>query len=115
MIFCTLGNSDYLIHHPSQVELYAVTREQLALLSKGSESDWKGRWQNAFSIFIICLINIIALGWNTESASFRLNFAIGIGVICLIFYICDKLKQRSRLNEILKQPIQQSKNIEEAL
>mgnify|MGYP003571398912 CR=1 FL=1 len=120
MIFSTLGNSDYLIHHPSQVELYAVTREQLELLSKGSESDWKGRWQNAFSIFITCLINIIALGWNTESASFRLNFAIGIialgiGVICLIFYICDKLKQRSRLNEILKQPIQQSKNIEEAL
>ena len=120
MTLATLGNSEYLIHHPNQVEVYAVTREQLELLSKGAESDWKGRWQNAFSILITCLINIIALGWDTESASFRLNLGIGaialaLGFICLVFYLWDKWKQRSRLNEILKQPIQSSKITEESL
>ena len=120
MIFSSLGDSKYVIHHPSQVEVYAVTREQLELLSKGGESDWKGRWQNAFSILITCLINIIALGWDMDSVSFRLNFAIGIialvlGTICLLFYLWDKWKQRSRLKEILKQPIQSSKITEEPL
>ena len=111
MITTTLGNSEYIIHHTNQVEVYGVTREQLELISRGAESDWKSRWQNSFSILLTCLINIIALGWDMRSSSFRLNIGIGVislllGVMSLIFYVLDEKRQRSRLKDILKQPIQ---------
>ncbi len=38
MTLSTLGNSEYLIHHPNQVELYAVTREQLEILKQPIQS-----------------------------------------------------------------------------
>lgn len=111
MIITALGNSEYVIHHPSEVEVYAVTPEQLELLYRGAESDWKPRWQNSFSILLTCLINIIASGWNMESASFRLNLGIGLitlllGGISLYFYVKDMRRHKSRLEEILKQPVQ---------
>ena len=111
MITTTLENSEYIIHHPNQVEVYGVTREQLELISRGAESDWKSRWQNSVSILLTCLINIIALGWDMRSSSFRLNIGIGVislllGVMSLIFYVFDEKRQRSRLKDILKQPIQ---------
>ena len=120
MMFSSLGESEYAIHHPSKIDVYTVTKEQLEIISKGGESDWKGRWQSAFSIVITCLINIIALGWNKDSVSFRLNLAIGsvggvIGLFCLSFFLWDKWKQRSRIQEILSQPLQQAKDTEETL
>ena len=120
MIFSTFGNSGYIIHHPDEVEVYAVTREQLELISREAESDWKSRWQNAYSILITCLINVIALGWSTDSPSFRMNIGIGLvalifGTVSLIFYILDRRRQKSRLTEILSQPVQTTSIKEEPL
>lgn len=109
-----------LFQEKGVIDVYAVTKEQLELLAQGGDSEWKGRWQSAFSIVITCLINMIALGWDKESASFRLNFAIGIigaavGALCLGFFLWDKWKQHSRLRAILAQPVQRAKDSEEML
>ena len=107
----TLGNSDYIIHHPNKVDLYAVTREQLELLSLGATSEWKGYFQNALSIFMTCIINILALGFDVGSKSFSLNVGLGIfAILICIFSFCmkskDENKHSTRLNEILSQPVQ---------
>lgn len=62
MITSTLGNADYIIHYPSKVDIYAVTREQLELLLASSASEWNGYFQNGLSVVLICIINILALG-----------------------------------------------------
>lgn len=113
MIFTTLGNSEYIIHHPSEVELFAVTREQLELIALEAESKWKARWQNAFSIMVTCLINTIAIGWDINSASFRMNVGIGtvaliFGVVSLVKYQRDMKHHRRRVDDILNQPVQRT-------
>lgn len=111
MTLTVLGGSDYNIHHPNKVELYEITREQLELLARSGESDWKSKWQSALSILMTCLINIMALGWDTGSASFRLNLGIGlialiVGIIFLVLYCRDRRKQNTMINEILQMPVQ---------
>lgn len=120
MIFTSLGNSEYLIHHPSQVELFSVTREQLELLANGTSSNWEGKYYTAFSVFMTCLINILALGWNLDNASFRLNLGISIisfalGIFFYIKFKADKKRQNQRLNDILNQPLQKLDFDEEPL
>ena len=112
MITSTLGSADYIIHHPNSVDIYSVTREQLELLLASSASEWKSYFQNALSVILTCLINILALGFDATSTSFRLNIGLGIlsGIICTLcfFMKCrDENKQTTRLNEILAQPVQE--------
>ena len=114
MTLTVLGGSDYNIHHPNKVDVYGITREQLYLLARSGESDWKGKWQSAFSILMTCLINIMALGWDTGSASFRLNLGIGlialvIGIVFFVLHYRDRRKQNTMINEILQMPVQNPK------
>ena len=119
-MFSTLGSSEYVIHHPNQVELYAVTSEQLEILMQNPAAEWKGHIQTALSILITSIINMMAIGFDMSNASFRMN--IGIGVLSLLgfaialkFYFSEKHNSNNRLHKILNQPVQRLKADEQAL
>ena len=108
----TLGNAEIVIHHPSRVDTYAVTSEQLELLAQNSSSEWKGHIQTALSVLTTSIINIMALGYDLSSASFRMNVGIGFlsltaTVISVKFYLSEKRKQDEKLRKILSQPVQE--------
>ena len=107
-------------YHPSKVDVYAVTREQLELVSQGHASDWTGYFQNALSVMLTCAINILALGWHPETASFSLNAGLGMlslsaGAVSLYMAYREGHKRERRLAEILMQPVQGMKATEEQL
>ena len=120
MIAGTLGNTDYIIHHPSKVDVYAVTREQLELISQTQENEWKGYFQNALSVMLTSVINVLALGWKPDAATFSLNFGLGVlalvvAAISILMMYREGHKRDARLTEILKQPVQSLRVEEEAL
>ena len=119
-MFSTLGSSEYIIHHPSQIDIYAATSEQLEMLMLNRSSEWKGHVQTALSILITSIINMMALGYDMNNASFRMNIGIGllslaVGLIAIKFYLLEKHKSEERLAKILSQPVQKLKVHEEEL
>ena len=109
-----------IIYHTGKIDMHAVTREQLELLLTSSAPEWKGYFQNGLSVILTCIINILALGVDTNSASFSLNIGLGLlaCIICALSF-CMKCrednKQATRLSEILNQPVQELKVYEEQL
>ena len=112
-----LGNSELIIHHSSYINIYAVTSEQLELLKQNTSSEWKGYIQTAISVLTTTIINIMAIGFDVNNASFRMN--IGLGFFSLLaaaistkFYIAAKQKQEDKVKKILSQPVQKLKTEE---
>lgn len=101
MITTTLGDTHFLIHHPNEVEVFALTKEQIVLLYKDDASEWKGKASSAISIFMTCIINLLAFGWQADNVSFRLNAGIGvISFVCWVFlYIFTQLKKNNAIKE----------------
>ena len=119
-MFSTLGSSEYIIHHPSQIDIYAATNEQLEMLMLNRSSEWKGHIQTALSILITSIINMMALGYDMSNASFRMNLGIGMlsfvaGLIAIKFYVLEKRRSEERLAKILSQPVQRLEAHEEEL
>lgn len=107
----TLGNAELIIHHTNHIDIYAITSEQLELLRHNASSEWRGHIQTALSILTTSIINMMALGFDLNSASFRMNIGLAVlslsaGALFTKFYLSEKRKQEDKLRKILNQPIQ---------
>lgn len=115
----TLGDSKLAIHHPNEIHMYSVTREQILLLSEKFKSEGNTYYPQVFSITITCLINCIMSFNDVTSVIFIGNtivFVITLIFGAILFYIFKSKENNNKLllDEILSQPLQTAKNKVEA-